>query len=145
VLVKILLAVIAGLVLIILFGCTEPITESVPDLQSALDTAENSLASANLKIIELQESAEYLRKQSDLVKDKKEDLQETYNKIALDWQNCSMANYCLYYPDGCVEYVGTNFDVYGYSAQELHIEYSDLCDDADYHLDEYWEAYTGDK
>lgn len=148
-LVRILLGIIAALVLIILFGCVEPEPVYEHDYVQGLIKENTDLnfmmANTNVKIIGLQENAKYVTEQLRKIKEEKKDLQNTYNKIALDWQNCSMANYCLYYPGDCVEYVGINFDVYGYTAEELQVEYSDLCDASNRDWEEYWDAYTGEE
>ena len=122
--VKILLGVICVLVLIILFGCVEP-TEEI-DYDSIIVEKETQLAVANLKIIELQESTEYLRKQKETAENKFDDIELVYSDLFTDASTCYYANLCSYDDWACVESLK---DLYpGYTADELYVMESDWCD-----------------
>ena len=128
--VKILLGIIAVLILIVLFGCTEPAKISEPincvsDVNT-INILESNLAVSNIKIIKLQENNEYLRKKSENMEEKQVELQEYYNKLFGDAVNCYWANDCLYYQDACVDHFK---DAYvDWTAEEIHILNSDQCE-----------------
>jgi len=111
-----------------LMGCTE--TTPPETIKKAFAdgaySREIEISELNTKIIELQETNEYLRKQSETIKTNNADLQETYNNLFTDAVNCYWANYCLYFEEDCVESLKDGY--VGWTAQEIHRANSDECD-----------------
>jgi len=131
------------LVAVLLLGCTEPEDVSVINecnkekglLKNQLIEKQSLIDSQNLKIIELQENEVYLRKAKEDSEQKFNELEDVYSALWGDASSCYWANYCLYFEEGCVETFKDEF--IDYSAEELHIAYSDLCDGMYRDWDEY--------
>ena len=139
--IKVVLIVLL-ITLIFLVGCTEPVEEVVNE---EADLVREDLSIANNKIIVLQDDLRYVRTEMEVARDEKEELQEIYNSITIDWQNCYMADFCLYYPKDCVVWAEENYDfLEQYTANDLHVFFSDECEKSDRDWDKYISFYTGD-
>jgi len=92
------------------------------------------------KIVELQENMEYSKLQVFNARKERDELQEVYNNVWYDATTCYFANVCAYYEQDCIDYFKdpiweNKFD--GWTAQEIHIYYSNLCDGLIRDWDEY--------
>lgn len=119
-----------------LLGCTEPteqqlntvnITqEEYTSVKNTIQTQQEEINAQQTKVIELQENNEFLRKQKVLFEEKFVELEDVYSNLFGDATSCYWANYCLYFEDMCVETFKN--DLIGWTARDIHISYSDMCD-----------------
>jgi hypothetical protein len=133
---------------LLFFGCTNVESEDnsleVEELKEQLSIKQNEFEKANLQIIVLQENEKYLRNEVDVARNKRDGLQEVYNSLVLDWQNCYASDLCAYYPITCINWVEESFGVTGFTADELHKYYSLECEKSDRDWDKYSSFYTGE-
>lgn len=89
--------------------------------KKVLDENVNNL---QYKIMVLQENEKYSNTELVKARDERNELQIVYDKLWLDATSCYWANACLYYPEDCV----AHFDEPGWTAEDLHLYYSDECE-----------------
>ena len=147
---RMIILFILCLAFILIFGCTEPTEQQLktvditPEeyntIKQTIQTQQQELNQTQTKVISLQETNEYQRKQLELVKEKKEELQETFNKLFTDATTCYWANDCLYYEEACINHFKDAKT--GWTAKKIHIYESDKCETMIRDWDTYYEMDT---
>ena len=144
---KIIISLIVLLSFSILFGCTTTEQNDTNELETLtknfdlkINEKNETINELNSKIIELQESNEYLRTEKIVAQEKQSELQEVYNMVWSDLTKCYWANVCSYNPDYCVEHFKDSLT--GWTGQEIYTYYSDECDESDRDWDKYNEFDT---
>jgi len=94
---------------------------------------DKNLAQANIKIISLQENAEYIGKTMLNTKNQYLELQVIYNDVWNDATSCYWANACTERPGNCEEHFSGNA-----TASELQTYYSTQC----YFMNNNWDEYN---
>lgn len=113
------------------------------ELEERISVLESELNDKEFEIVSAEEDKDYFAKLKSNKETELGELQEVYNSLALDWQNCYAADLCLYYSEACVDWA-ENFGVYDVDAYDLHVFYSDACEASERDWDKYLEYFTGE-